>query len=107
MSSCKGPLRGDVRGAIAWLSANGYTLSSHRGEGTLGAQFAYAGDARVVIIVDRSQWMLDVAPRPDAEPWQYELADCGAGRYALRRGLPEGWLRGRSRTDSLSSCLEV
>src|SRR5699024_10055448 len=57
----------DVQATIAWLSANGYTLTSHGGEGTFGAQFVYSGDAQVVITVDRSQWMLDVAPRRDAE----------------------------------------
>lgn len=63
----------DVRDTIEWLSVNGYTLSSHRGESTFGAQFAYVGDAEVRVTVDRSQWMLDVAPRPGAEPWQYDL----------------------------------
>ena len=63
----------DVRDAAAWLSANGYTLDSHRGAGTFGAQLVYRGEARVVITVDRSQWMLDVAPSPDADAWQYDL----------------------------------
>ena len=63
----------DVQDTIAWLSANGYTLSSHRGDGTFGAEFVYTGDVRVLINVDRSQWMLDVAPRPDADAWQYDV----------------------------------
>jgi len=75
---------GDVRDTIAWLSANGYTLESHRGEGTFGAQFVYKGEAKVLITVDRSQWMLDVAPRPDAEAWQYDLL------IAAQAGQPYG-----------------
>jgi hypothetical protein len=63
----------DVRETIAWLIANGYTLDSHRGEGTFGAEFVYVGDAEVRITVDRSQWSLDVAPRPGAKSWQYDL----------------------------------
>jgi hypothetical protein len=58
---------------IAWLSANGYALSSQRGEGTFGAQFVFTRDAEVLVTVDRSQWMLDVAPRPGAAAWQYDL----------------------------------
>lgn len=64
---------GDVRDTIAWLCANGYTLRSHRGDGTFGAEFVYIGEAKVLITVDRSQWMLDIAPRPDAEAWQFDL----------------------------------
>ena len=63
----------DVQETIAWLSAYGYTLSSHQGDGTFGAQFRYLGEAKVLITVDRSQWSLDVALTPDAEVWQYEL----------------------------------
>lgn len=62
-----------MQDAIAWLSANGYTLSSQRGESTFGSQFVYTGGAEVLLTVDRSQWMLDVAPRPGAEAWQYDL----------------------------------
>jgi hypothetical protein len=64
---------GDVQDSISWLIANGYTLSSHRGEGAFGAQFVYTSDAEVLVTVDRSQWFLDVAPRPGAEAWQYDL----------------------------------
>ena len=64
---------GDVKDSISWLIANGYTLESHRGEGTFGAQFVYTGAAEVLVTVDRSQWMLDVAPSPGAEPWQYDV----------------------------------
>lgn len=75
---------GDVLETIAWLSANRYTLSSHRGEGTFGAQFVYTSDAEVLIIVDRSQWMLNVAPSPGAKAWQYDLL------IAAQLGQPYG-----------------
>jgi hypothetical protein len=63
----------DVQDTIAWLTANGYTLSSQRGESTFGAQFVYTSDPEVLVTVDRSQWMLDVARRPGTEAWQYDL----------------------------------
>lgn len=63
----------DVRDTIGWLAANGYLLVSHHVESTFGAKFVYAGGAEVRITVDRSQWFLDVAPRPGAEAWQYDL----------------------------------
>jgi hypothetical protein len=75
---------GDVRDTIAWLSANGYALSSHRGEGTFGAQFVYRSDAEVLVTVDRSQWMLDIAPRPGSKAWQYDLL------IAAQTGQPYG-----------------
>lgn len=62
-----------MRDTIAWLSANGYSLSSHRGEGTFGAQLVYTSDAEVLVTVDRSQWILDVAPGPGTEAFQYDL----------------------------------
>jgi hypothetical protein len=74
----------DVRETIAWLASNGYTLSSHRGEGSFGAEFVYVGDAEVHITVDRSQWLLDVAPRPGAKAWQYDLL------IAAQAGQPYG-----------------
>lgn len=75
---------GDVRDTLAWLSANGYALSAHRGDSTFGAQFVYTGGSKVVVTVDRSQWMLDVAARPDAETWQYDLL------IAAQAGQPYG-----------------
>lgn len=63
----------DVQETIAWLSANGYTRCSHQGDGTFGAQLLYLGEAKVLITVDRSQWSLDIARRPDGEVWQYDL----------------------------------
>lgn len=74
----------DVRETITWLTANGYSLSTHRGEGTFGAEFVYVGDAEVRISVDRSQWTLDVAPRPGAKAWQYDVL------IAARTGQPYG-----------------
>lgn len=63
----------DVLNTIAWLTATGYSLVSHQGESTFGAQFVYGGNAEVRITVDRSQWYLDVAPTPGAEAWQFDL----------------------------------
>lgn len=63
----------DVNETIRWLSTNGYALASHRGGSTFGAQFVYTGEAEVVITVDQSQWMLDIAPRAGDEAWQYDL----------------------------------
>ncbi len=80
---------GDVRDTIAWLSANGYALESHRGEGSFGARFVYAGPAKVIITVDRSQWMLDVAPQPDTEPWQYDLLVAAYAGRAYGEVFPE------------------
>ncbi len=54
------------------------------GESTFGSQFVYTGGAEVLITVDRSQWMLDVAPRPGAEAWQYDLL------IAAQKGQPYG-----------------
>lgn len=63
----------DVRETVAWLSDSGFTLTSHSGESTFGAQFVYASDAQILITVDRSQWLLEVAPRAGADAWQYDL----------------------------------
>lgn len=74
----------DVVNTIAWLTATGYSLVSHQGESTFGAQFIYAGSAEVRITVDRSQWYLDVAPTPGVEAWQYDLliAACTGEPYS-------------------------
>jgi hypothetical protein len=53
---------------VAWLSDNGYRLASQAGASTFGAEFVFEGEAMVRIVVDRSQWMLDVAPSPGADP---------------------------------------
>ena len=76
----------DVQHTIAWLSANGYALVAHEGDSTFGAVFVYQGDAEVRITVDRSEWLLDVAPTPGSKAWQYDLL------LAARRGLDYGAL---------------
>jgi hypothetical protein len=76
----------DVQHTNAWLSANGYALVAHNGDSTFGAQFVYEEDTEVRITVDRSQWFLDIAPRPGAKTWQYDLL------LAARRGLDYGAL---------------
>ena len=63
----------DVQETVAWLLANGYTLTGHEGGGEFGALFVFAGQAEARITVDRSQWFLDVAQAPGAKPWQYDL----------------------------------
>jgi hypothetical protein len=73
---------GDVRETSAWLLANEYSLSARRGADVFGAQFVYTGEAQVIITVDRSQWVLDVARAPGAQVWQYDLL------IAASRGLP-------------------
>ena len=80
---------GDVRDTIAWLSANGYALSSQTGQGTFGAQFVYMAGAKVVVTVERSQWMLDVAPRHDAEAWQYDLLIAAQAGQPYRDVFPK------------------
>jgi hypothetical protein len=90
---------GDVRETVAWLSANEYTLSAHRGEGAFGAQFVYTGEAEVTITVERSQWALDVARAPGAEAWQYDLL------IAASRGLPYAEAFPRAADGSVSNPL--
>jgi hypothetical protein len=63
----------DVQDTVAWLSANGYRLASQAGASAFGAEFVFEGEAMIRIVVDRSQWMLDVAPSPGTDPWQYDL----------------------------------
>ena len=63
----------DVQETLAWLLDNGYELASQHGSNTFGAAFHLVGDVEVVIVVDRSQWGLAVAPTPDAEAWSYDL----------------------------------
>jgi hypothetical protein len=76
----------DVQDTVAWLSANGYALVAQNGDSTFGAQFVYEGDTELRITVDRSQWLLDVAPTPGSKMWQYDLL------LAARRGLDYGAL---------------
>jgi hypothetical protein len=90
---------GDVQDTVAWLADNGYTLTSHSGESAFGAQFVYAGDVEVVIGVDRSQWLLDIVPRPGAEAWQYDLL------LAAYKGLDYGALFPKTGSRSLGDPL--
>jgi hypothetical protein len=96
----------DVQHTVAWLLSSGYVPVSQRSADTFGAVFVFEGDSVVQIIVDRSQWSLDVAAAPAAEFWQYDLllaAQSGQGygqRFpgvgartsdaALPKQLPEG-----------------
>jgi len=96
----------DVRDAIGWLTTNGYPLTSHEGASTFGAQFVYRGDAEVLITVDRSQWMLDIAPKAGTKAWQYDLL------IAAHKGKPYGAVfpkaaLDRCETHSLNSCPKV
>jgi hypothetical protein len=109
----------DVRDTIAWLATHGYTLVSRQGEGTFGALLVYGGDAEVRITVDRSQWCLDVAPRPGREAWAYDLLlaaqtedqECGAlfpktGSRLWGDPLPEQLPEGVSWRETLPDILE-
>ena len=63
----------DVQHTVAWLVSSGYVLVSQDGTNTFGALFVFESDSVVQIIVDRSQWSLDVAAAPAAEFWHYDL----------------------------------
>jgi hypothetical protein len=103
----------DVQDTVAWLSDNGYRLASQAGASTFGAEFVFEGEAMVRIVVDRSQWMLDVAPSPGADLWQYDLLiaahsgqDYGqrfpdTGSRAVGRTLPEQLPEGVSWRETL------
>jgi hypothetical protein len=78
----------DVRDTMGWLSAGGYLLKSHLGDGSLGAEFVYAVAVEVIITVDRSQWMLEIALRLRRRPLAVRPVGgrtCGA---PLQRSLP-------------------
>jgi hypothetical protein len=103
----------DVHDTVAWLSDNGYRLASQEGASTFGADFVFEGESIVRIVVDRSQWMLDVARSPGADAWQYDLLiaahsgeDYGqrfpdTGSRAVGRTLPEQLPEGVSWRDTL------
>ena len=63
----------DVQHTVAWLLSSGYVLVSQEGASTFGASFVLEGDSVVRVIVDRSQWSLDVAAASGAQLWQYDL----------------------------------
>lgn len=98
---------------MAWLTDNGYRLASQAGASTFGAEFVFEGEAMVCIVVDRSQWMLDVAPSPGADSWQYDLLIAahsgqdyglrfpGTGSRPVARNLPEQLPEGVSWRETL------
>lgn len=65
------------------------SAQSNRGEGSFGARFVYDGPAEVIITVDRSQWILDVASQPDTEPWPYDLLVATHAGRAYSEVFPE------------------
>lgn len=79
----------DVQDTVAWLSENGYRLASQSGASTFGAEFVFEGETVVRIVVDRSQWMLDVAPSPGADPWQYDLLIAAHSGQEYGQRFPE------------------
>jgi hypothetical protein len=78
----------DVQETLAWLLDNGYGLASQHGSGTFGAGFVFVGDAEVRIAVDRSHWLLGVAPAPGAEAWDYELLLAARSGQDYRERFP-------------------
>jgi len=89
----------DVLETVMWLLENGYTLTTQRGESTFGAEFVYDGRSRVRIIVERSQWFLDVAAAPGSAWIQYDLAVAARSGTAYGERFPR--LGGRSLGDPL------
>jgi hypothetical protein len=78
----------DVQHTLAWLSSSGYVLVSQEGTNTFGAVFVFEGDSVVQIIVDRSQWSLDVAVAPTAVLWQYDLLLAAQSSQGYERQFP-------------------
>lgn len=78
----------DVQHTLAWLSSSGYVLVSQEGTNTFGAVFVFEGDSVVQIIVDRSQWSLDVAVAPAAVLWQYDLLLAAQSSEGYERRFP-------------------
>jgi hypothetical protein len=67
----------DVAATVAWLESEGWTLTEARGpEGMGNALLRFHGPdgESVVIVSDRSQWMLDVALADWERDWGVELA---------------------------------
>lgn len=64
----------DVRAAVAWLVRNEYALiRSEVGLSDWYALFVYSGDVELRVVVERSQWYLDISASPGASPIQYDL----------------------------------
>jgi len=79
----------DVQATVAWLQANGYSLSSQCGDNNFGARFVFVGAAEVHITVDRSQWFLDVACEPGLARGSTTFSSWpGAARPTARRFPP-------------------
>lgn len=84
----------DVQHTVAWLVSSGYVLVSQDGTNTFGALFVFEGDSAVQIIVDRSQWSLDVAATPAAQLWHYDLLVAAQSGQEYGRRFPD--LRARA-----------
>jgi hypothetical protein len=65
----------DVRATVRWLKDHRFVVAgSDTGRGTFGSQWVFAGeDTEVHVIVDRSQWLLDIVPHRGGHPIQYDL----------------------------------
>src|SRR5688500_5900241 len=78
----------DVQHTVAWLLSSGYVLVSQEGASTFGASFVLEGDSVVQVIVDRSQWSLDVAAASGAQLWQYDLLLAAQSSQEYGRRFP-------------------
>ncbi|MFI8526985.1 hypothetical protein ACIGB8_21190 [Promicromonospora sukumoe] len=79
----------DVQDTIAWLVSSGYVLVSQRGTNTFGAVFVFEGDLAVQLVVDRSQWWIDIATSSAAEFWQYDLLLTAQSGQEFGQRFPE------------------
>ncbi|WP_125775458.1 hypothetical protein [Antribacter gilvus] len=78
----------DVQHTVAWLLSSGYVLVPHEGASTFGAVFVFEGDSVVRIVVDHSQWSLDVAAASAAKLWQYDLLLAAQSSQGYARRFP-------------------
>ncbi|MGW2093674.1 hypothetical protein [Promicromonospora sukumoe] len=79
----------DVQDTVAWLMSSGYVLVSQHGTNTFGAGFVFEGDLAVQIIVDRSQWWIDVATSSAAKFWHYDLLLAAQSGQEYGQRFPE------------------
>jgi hypothetical protein len=65
----------DVRGTVRWLKGHRFVVAeSDTNRGTFGSRWVFARqDTEVHLIVDRSQWLLDIVPNRGGRPIQYDL----------------------------------
>ena len=65
----------DVRSTVRWLKDHRFVLAeSDSYRGTFGSRWVFAReDTAVHLIVDRSQWLLDIVPSRGGRPIQYDL----------------------------------